>query len=102
MLFNKITMIERFHQTSQQCSKIVTENYSTSFASAIKLLHKDIRADIHNIYGLVRFADEIVDTFHDFDKEALLHDFKRETSHYGACFLYKNKKSLAKFMQDPR
>jgi len=72
-------MIERFHQTSQQCSKIVTENYSTSFASAIKLLHKDIRTDIHNIYGFVRFADEIVDTFHDHNKAALLASFRIET-----------------------
>jgi phytoene/squalene synthetase len=62
-----------------QCSKIVTGNYSTSFAAAVKLLHKNIRGDIHNIYGFVRFADEIVDTFHDFNKEALLNDFKRET-----------------------
>jgi phytoene/squalene synthetase len=72
-------MIERFHQTSQQCSKIVTKNYSTSFASAIKLLHKDIRADIHNIYGFVRFADEIVDTFHDRNKTELLESFRAET-----------------------
>jgi phytoene/squalene synthetase len=72
-------MIECFHKTSRQCSEIVTGNYSTSFAAAVKLLHKNIRSDIYNIYGFVRFADEIVDTFHDFDKEALLHDFKRET-----------------------
>ncbi|MEO8712704.1 MAG: phytoene/squalene synthase family protein [Parafilimonas sp.] len=72
-------MIDRFHKTSQQCSKITTEIYSTSFASAIKLLHKDIRADIHNIYGLVRFADEIVDTFHDYNKEQLLISFQTET-----------------------
>lgn len=72
-------MIELFHKTSLQCSKITTENYSTSFASAIKLLHKNIRADIHNVYGFVRFADEIVDTFHSFDKEILLHRFIHET-----------------------
>ena len=72
-------MIERFHKTSQQCSRITTENYSTSFASAIKLLHKDIRADIHNIYGFVRFADEIVDSFHGYDKEQLLRSFRVET-----------------------
>ena len=72
-------MIELFHKTSRECSKITTENYSTSFASAIKLLHKDIRADIHNIYGFVRFADEIVDTFHDYDKENLLQRFTIET-----------------------
>jgi phytoene/squalene synthetase len=72
-------MIENFHKTSQQCSKITTKIYSTSFASAIKLLSKDIRADIHNIYGFVRFADEIVDTFHDYNKEQLLISFQAET-----------------------
>jgi 15-cis-phytoene synthase len=68
-----------FHNTSQQCSKITTEIYSTSFSSAIKLLHKDLRTPIYNIYGFVRFADEIVDTFHDFDKALLLEEFKAET-----------------------
>jgi len=72
-------MIERFHKTSQQCSKIITENYSTSFALAIKFLHKDIRPDIHSIYGFVRFADEIVDTFHAYNKELLLEQFRNET-----------------------
>jgi 15-cis-phytoene synthase len=72
-------MIENFHKTSQQCSKITTENYSTSFASAIRLLRKDIRADIHNIYGFVRFADEIVDTFHGYNKQQLLNSFRDET-----------------------
>lgn len=68
-----------FYEVSQQCSKITTEKYSTSFSSAIKLLHKDIRTPVYNIYGFVRFADEIVDTFHDFDRSALLHQFKEET-----------------------
>ena len=72
-------MMQLFLKTSEDCSRITTENYSTSFASAIKLLHKDLRADIHNIYGFVRFADEIVDTFHDYDKEALLQSFCTET-----------------------
>ncbi|MEP6683377.1 MAG: squalene/phytoene synthase family protein [Parafilimonas sp.] len=72
-------MIENFHKTSQQCSKITTEIYSTSFASAIRLLSKDIRADIHNIYGFVRFADEIVDTFHGYNKQQLLNSFRDET-----------------------
>jgi phytoene/squalene synthetase len=53
--------------------------YSTSFSSAIKLLHKDLRRPIFNIYGFVRFADEIVDTFHGHNKASLLEDFKRET-----------------------
>lgn len=61
------------------CSKITTEEYSTSFSSAIRLLHSDLRQPIHNIYGFVRFADEIVDTFHDFDKNTLLAEFKDDT-----------------------
>jgi phytoene/squalene synthetase len=68
-----------FNKTSEDCSRITAENYSTSFASAIKLLHKDLRNDIYNIYGFVRFTDEIVDTFHDYDKEALLQAFCDET-----------------------
>lgn len=68
-----------FHTVSQYCSRITTEAYSTSFSSAIKLLHTDLRVPVYNIYGLVRFADEIVDTFHDFDKKLLLHQFKEET-----------------------
>lgn len=72
-------MIILFHSTSQQCSKITTETYSTSFSSAIKLLHKDLRTPIYNIYGFVRFADEIVDTFHAYDKQQLLDEFKTDT-----------------------
>lgn len=72
-------MIELFHNVSQKCSQITTEEYSTSFASAIKLLHTDLRKPIYNIYGFVRFADEIVDTFHDYDKASLLSQFKHET-----------------------
>ena len=72
-------MIQLFHTTSQNCSKIVTENYSTSFYSAIRMLHKDLRQPVFNIYGFVRFADEIVDTFHDYDKEFLLQQFRTET-----------------------
>jgi len=72
-------MVHLFHTTSENCSRIVTENYSTSFASAIRMLHKDLRKPIFNIYGFVRFADEIVDTFHDHDKSLLLQQFKTET-----------------------
>ncbi|RFM26637.1 phytoene/squalene synthase family protein [Deminuibacter soli] len=72
-------MIQLFHTVSRACSRITTENYSTSFASAIRLLHKDLRGAIYDIYGLVRFADEIVDTFHQYDKAALLAEFKHET-----------------------
>ncbi|BFG71479.1 phytoene/squalene synthase family protein [Sediminibacterium sp. KACHI17] len=72
-------MINLFHEVSQECSRITTEKYSTSFSSAIRLLHKDLRTPIFNIYGFVRFADEIVDTFHDFDKAVLLQEFKQAT-----------------------
>ncbi|MDB5203142.1 MAG: phytoene/squalene synthase family protein [Ferruginibacter sp.] len=69
-----------FHDVSRECSRITTEKYSTSFSSAIKLLHKDLRAPIYNIYGFVRFADEIVDTFHQHDKAVLLEEFKQQTA----------------------
>ena len=59
-----------FDKVSFECSKVVTESYSTSFALATKMLSSTIRKDIYNIYGFVRFADEIVDTFHEYDKEA--------------------------------
>jgi phytoene synthase len=72
-------MIHLFHEVSQDCSRITTEKYSTSFSSAIKLLHKDFRVPVYNIYGFVRFADEIVDTFHDYDKTVLLTEFRQAT-----------------------
>jgi len=58
---------------------MTTEIYSTSFSSAIQLLHQDIRQPVYNIYGFVRFADEIVDTFHGQDKAQLLAQFRKET-----------------------
>ena len=72
-------MISLFHKVSHQCSKVTTEGYSTSFSSAIRMLHTDLRMPVYDIYGFVRFADEIVDTFHDYDKEMLLAEFKKET-----------------------
>ena len=69
-LYNEVTAL-----SSQQ----TTLMYSSSFSSAIKLLHKDLRQPIYDIYGFVRFADEIVDTFHDFDKATLLEEFTKET-----------------------
>jgi len=73
-------MIHLFHKVSERCSRDTTGQYSTSFFSAIKLLHKDLRQPIYNIYGFVRFADEIVDSFHDFDKATLLAQFRQETN----------------------
>ena len=60
-----------FDNVSYNCSKLVNKTYSTSFSLATKMLYKSIRFDIYNIYGFVRFADEIVDSFHDYDKETL-------------------------------
>lgn len=72
-------MLEKFHKVSFKCSEITTKEYSTSFSSAISLLHYDLRQSIYGIYGFVRFADEIVDTFHQYDKAILLSGFKTET-----------------------
>ena len=67
-----------FDQVSHQSSKLVTESYSTSFSLATRILSSEIRQDIYNIYGFVRFADEIVDSFHDYKKEELLDDFENQ------------------------
>jgi len=67
-----------FDKVSYEASKIVTTNYSTSFSLAVKMLSPKIQDDIHAIYGFVRFADEIVDTFHDYDKETLILEFERD------------------------
>lgn len=68
-----------YSRFSSTCSKAITKEYSTSFYSAIRLLQTDLRKPVYAIYGMVRIADEIVDTFHAFDKERLLEDFKTET-----------------------
>ena len=65
-----------FDKVSFECSKKVTKTYSTSFSLAVKMLAPSIRQDIYNIYGFVRFADEIVDSFHGYDKEYLLMNLK--------------------------
>ena len=67
-----------FDTVSYACSVNVTKAYSTSFSSAVKMLAPSIRQDIYNIYGFVRFADEIVDSFHDYDKEELFRKFEIE------------------------
>ena len=72
-------MIGKFHSVSNKSSEITTKEYSTSFSSAIRLLHYDMQQPIYNIYGFVRFADEIVDTFHEYDKDLLLKEFERDT-----------------------
>ena len=69
-------MKKLFDEVSYKCSKITTKTYSTSFSFGILALHKSIRKPIYNIYGFVRFADEIVDSFHDYDKSILFNKFK--------------------------
>ena len=69
---------ELFNIVSVECSKLVTKTYSTSFSMAVKTLGPSIRNAIYSIYGFVRFADEIVDTFHDYDKEKLINDFEHD------------------------
>jgi len=67
-----------FDQISFDCSRNVTKSYSTSFSSAVRMLAPGIRQDIYNIYGFVRFADEIVDSFHDYDKVVLFDLFESD------------------------
>ncbi|MFT2010911.1 phytoene/squalene synthase family protein [Pontibacter sp. 13R65] len=71
--------MELFNQTCLKCSKVITEAYSTSFTLGIKTMHRKFHSPIYAIYGFVRLADEIVDTFHDYEKRELLHDFKKQT-----------------------
>jgi phytoene/squalene synthetase len=71
-------MKEIFDEISAQCSEITTKKYSTSFTWGIFLMDKQLRPPIYAIYGFVRFADEIVDTFHEFDKKYLLQKFKND------------------------
>ena len=71
-------MKQLFDQVSYSCSKIVTQQYSTSFSLATKMLSPKIRNSIYNIYGFVRFADEIVDSFHGYDKVELITKFEED------------------------
>jgi phytoene synthase len=68
-----------FDTLSHDMSMITTKRYSTSFSLGISFLQKDLHKPIYAVYGFVRFADEIVDSFHGFDKEYLLNDFKKQT-----------------------
>lgn len=71
-------MKQLFDDVSFKCSKLVTKSYSTSFSLAVYMLSPSIRDAIYSIYGFVRFADEIVDSFHGYDKENLINDFEKE------------------------
>ena len=72
-------MKDLFDKVSARTSKMVTNRYSTSFSLGIKLLNSEIRPAIYAVYGFVRLADEIVDSFHDFDKKVLLDRFREDT-----------------------
>ena len=74
-------MKELFDKISEDCSKNVTKSYSTSFSLATKMLSANIRQDIYNIYGFVRFADEIVDSFHSYNKKELFERFVDDLNH---------------------
>jgi phytoene synthase len=72
-------MINLYDETCFECSKLITNKYSTSFSLGIKAFDKEYRYPIYAIYGFVRYADEIVDTFHEHDKLQLISDFRKET-----------------------
>lgn len=72
-------MMQLYNETSFECSKIITQKYSTSFSLGIKAFDKRLHYPIYAIYGFVRYADEIVDTFHDFNKLELITNFRLET-----------------------
>ncbi|MES2617583.1 MAG: phytoene/squalene synthase family protein [Bacteroidota bacterium] len=72
-------MFELYNKTSERCSKATTNIYSTSFSLGIRLIAKDFRWAIYGIYGFVRLADEIVDTFNQYDRKGLLQKFEADT-----------------------
>lgn len=73
--------MQLYHDTCLACSKLITRNYSTSFSMGIQTLHRRFHLPVYAIYGFVRYADEIVDTFHEFDKRSLLDAFRQDTWH---------------------
>lgn len=78
--------MELYKKNALEISKITTRNYSTSFSLGTRMITAQYRQGIYAIYGFVRFADEIVDTFHDYDKQVLIQDFRRQTNeaiHHG-------------------
>jgi phytoene synthase len=71
--------MDLFNETCFECSKLITNKYSTSFSTGIKAFDKRFRYPVYAIYGFVRYADEIVDTFYEHDQRRLIDDFKEET-----------------------
>lgn len=74
-----MNQIALFDKVAYRAAEVVTTRYSTSFSLGIRMLHHSMRAPVYAVYGYVRFADEIVDTFHAQDKERLLQEFREET-----------------------
>lgn len=72
-------MLNLYNQVCRECSRLITNRYSTSFSMGIRVFHKRFRSPIYAVYGFVRFADEIVDTFHDYPKATLLKRFREDT-----------------------
>jgi phytoene/squalene synthetase len=72
-------MKQLFDTVSHEMSTLTTKRYSTSFSLGIKMLNIELQQPIYSIYGFVRFADEIVDSFHGYDKAWLLDDFRKQT-----------------------
>lgn len=71
--------MDLYSKVCYDCSRLITHQYSTSFSFGIRMFSKELRMPVYAIYGFVRFADEIVDTFHEFDKEELLTEFRNDT-----------------------
>lgn len=72
-------MLSLYNQVCRECSRLITNRYSTSFSMGIRVFQQRFRLPIYAVYGFVRFADEIVDTFHDYPKAVLLERFRADT-----------------------
>ena len=72
-------MLALYHDVCNECSKLITQRYSTSFSMGIRIFDQSMQAPIYAVYGFVRFADEIVDTFHGYPKAELLTRFREDT-----------------------
>lgn len=71
-------MMDLYNEISFKTSQLITKKYSTSFSIAVSYLPQEMRQSIYSIYGFVRLADEIVDTFHTVDQKLVLDDFEKE------------------------
>ena len=71
--------MDLYRKNNLDCSKITTKNYSTSFSMGVRILNSKYREGIYSIYGFVRYADEIVDTFTDQDQRVIFEEFRQET-----------------------